>query len=350
MDKQVKNRIESYIKGLSDEEERSEMESLFMSGETNNILRNSIEKDFDRFMNEVPEPDTNIDHLLGKIYHDIKEKEIKEEHRPFQKILRIYMKVAALLLIPLIVAGGILFLNKLSGTTGTNETVNNTVYAPWGSRVSFALPDGSTGMLNSGSSISYSLPFKNDRQLNLTGEGWFEVEKDDEHPFIINALNSSIKALGTSFNISAYPEENYLEIILTSGKVEFQNEENPEKILILPSERLVLRNGQVSKSIIDTSKYNAWTEGKLVFRGDSMGEVARRIARWYNVDIELADKQLESYSFRGTFQDDKIEDILTFLAMTSPIDFEIIPSEMLPDGSFRKEKIIIYLLNGNQKE
>ncbi|MBN2862666.1 MAG: DUF4974 domain-containing protein, partial [Bacteroidales bacterium] len=82
----------------------------------------------------------------------------------------------------------------------------------------------------------------------------------------------------------------------------------------------------------------------LVFRGDSMGEVARRIARWYNVDIELADKQLESYSFRGTFQDDKIEDILTFLAMTSPINYKIIPGEMLPDGTFRKEKIIINLL------
>ena len=75
-----------------------------------------------------------------------------------------------------------------------------------------------------------------------------------------------------------------------------------------------------------------------------MGEVARRIARWYNVDIELVDQQLESYSFRGTFQDDKIEDILKFLAMTSPISYEIIPGEMLPDSTFQKQKIIIRML------
>ena len=336
--------IERYINGLSTGDERNNVESLFLNGETNTVLHDSLEKDFNKFVKEEFEPDKNINQLLDKICHRIREKEMVEKHKPLNKILRIYMKAAAILLIPLIIAGGLLYIFKATGISGDTEITSSTVYAPLGARISFTLPDGTIGMLNSGSSIRYSLPFKNDRKLNLTGEAWFEVKRDDEHPFIINALNSSIRVLGTSFNLSAYPEENYLEIILTSGKVEFQNEEHPQKILILPSERLVLRNGNVSKSRIDTSKYNAWTEGKLVFRGDSMGEVARRIARWYNVDIELADKQLESYSFRGTFQDDKIEDILTFLAMTSPINFTIIPGEMLPDGTFRKEKIIINLL------
>ncbi len=344
LEKETKTKIEKFIRGISDEKERSEMESLFLNGETNSFLRSSLEKDFNKIMEEVPDHRKLDGNLLGNIYQIIKNNEFGESQKPVRKILRFYMKAAAVMLIPLIIAGGLLYLNKRNAAPAVAESVSSTIYAPLGSRISFTLPDGTTGMLNSGSTISYSFPFNNDRQIELSGEGWFEVKYDAEHPFIINALNSTIKVLGTSFNLSAYPDEKYLEIILTHGEVEFFNKDSEEKIRLMPSERLILRNGNLSKSVIDTSKYNAWTEGKLVFRGDSMGEVARRIARWYNVDIELVDQQLESYSFRGTFQDDKIEDILKFLAMTSPISYEIIPGEMLPDSTFQKQKIIIRML------
>lgn len=341
MGKETKTKIDKYIAGLSDEKEISEIEMLFLNGETNSLLRSSLEKDFNKIIEEVPDKERIISDLTGNIYQRIKKNEFTESQKPVRRILKLYMKTAAVLLIPLIIAGGLLYIYKSPGKVAAAESVSSTIYAPLGSRISFTLPDGTTGMLNSGSSISYSFPFKNERQIEFSGEGWFEVKKDSEHPFVINALNSSIRVLGTSFNLSAYPDEGYLEIVLSSGEVEFSNNDSKEKILLMPSERLILMNGKLSKSVIDTSRYNAWTEGKLVFRGDPMGEVARRIARWYNVDIELAGSQLESYSFRGTFQDDKIEDILKFLAMTSPIEFEIIPGRMLSDGTFQKEKIII---------
>jgi ferric-dicitrate binding protein FerR (iron transport regulator) len=74
-----------------------------------------------------------------------------------------------------------------------------------------------------------------------------------------------------------------------------------------------------------------------------MADVVRRIERWYNVKIELADHELEKYSFRATFQDDSLEDVLRFLSMTSPISYVITPREMLQDGTFKKEKVTIYL-------
>jgi ferric-dicitrate binding protein FerR (iron transport regulator) len=106
---------------------------------------------------------------------------------------------------------------------------------------------------------------------------------------------------------------------------------------------LVFQNGNISKSVTDPAKYNAWTEGKLVFRGDPMAEVARRIERWYNVKIELGDKELEKYTFRATFQDDTLEDVLRFLSLTSPIRYSITPRELMQDGTYRKEKVTIYL-------
>jgi transmembrane sensor len=340
------NKFEQYTQGASDEVEILEIESLFLNGETNQNLRHALEEDFNKIIMENPDQNVYVDHILDKIHRRISENEMTIKQKPINRIIRIYSRVAAVLLIPLIVSMIILHIQKGAYSTAKSERVNSTIYAPLGSRISFTLPDGTTGMLNSGSSISYSTPFNNDRRLTLSGEGWFEVKHDEEHPFIINALNTSVKALGTSFNLSAYKEENYVEIVLNSGKIQFIDKRSNEAILILPNERLILKDGKIEKTVIDTSKYNGWTKGKLIFRGDLMDEVARRIMRWYNVDIVLADKELENYSFRGIFEDDKIEDILTFLTMTSPISYEIIPRSMNQDGTIIKEKIIISLLKG----
>jgi ferric-dicitrate binding protein FerR (iron transport regulator) len=127
--------------------------------------------------------------------------------------------------------------------------------------------------------------------------------------------------------------------------LEFKNNKNEEKVIMRPLERLVFHNGNISKSITDPSKYNAWTEGKLVFRGDLMAEVGRRLERWYNVNVVIADKELEKYSFRATFEDDKIEEVLRFLSMTSPIRYSISPRKILSNGTYDKEKVTIYLKN-----
>ena len=221
--------------------------------------------------------------------------------------------------------------------------VGSAIYAPMGARVSFNLPDGTTGMLNSGSRLSYCLPFANKRRVKLEGEAWFEVNHDEKHPFEISTGNSILKVLGTKFNVNAYPVENYVEVVLQDGEVEFSENNSSEIVTMLPSERLVFENGNINKSFTDPLKYNAWTEGKLVFRGDPMAEVARRIERWYNVKVNLADKELEKYSFRAIFLDDKLEDVLRFLSMTSPIRYSIAPRELMPDGTYRKQEVTFYL-------
>lgn len=253
------------------------------------------------------------------------------------------MRVAAVMLLPLIVAGGLTY-SYLSHKypTGIEKEVISVIYAPLGSRVSFNLPDGTAGMLNSGSQLTYSIPFTNNRNVKLEGEAWFEVERDKDHPFKISAGNSIVKVLGTSFNMSAYPNENYIEVVLQDGEVEFLDDKGIERVSLLPSERLVLHNGEIKKSVTDPAKYSAWKEGMLVFRGDPMAEVARRIERWYNIKINIADKELEKYSFRGTFEDDKLEDVLRFLTMTSPIAYKVTPSKLMPDGTFKKEEVTIY--------
>ncbi len=336
--------IERFIEGKADEIEKARVESLFLTGEDNYTLRYSLEKDWDIMLRDTSSSEVNLSHLLDRVHHIIWKNEILKRQKPLQKFLRIYMKAAAILLLPALLAGGLVYsyLGNYSKTTDDRQ-VSSSIYAPLGSRVSFNLPDGTTGMLNSGSNLSYSLPFNNNRRIRIEGEAWFEVSRDENHPFEISTGNSTVKVLGTSFNLSAYPAENYVEVVLKQGKVEFQGNKSSEKVTIHPSERLVFQNGDISKSLTDPAKYNAWTEGKLVFRGDPMAEVARRIERWYNVKVVLVDKELEKYSFRATFEDDKLEEVFRLLSMTSPIRYKITERKLLPDGTYEKEKVTIYL-------
>ncbi len=339
--KDVFDIIRKYITGETNDNERKCIESIFSDGEDNHYLRNRLYEDWESMIKSGRQTDADLNKILDQIHHAIRKNE-SIKRRPLKRVMQLYMKVAAILLLPLLIAGGIL-LNKGSGKNQTDikEKSRYTIYAPMGSRVSFSLSDGTTGVLNSGSRLSYSLPFSNERNIDLEGEAWFNVAKDEKHPFEISAGGSRIRVLGTSFNLSAYPAENYVEIVLQEGSVEFSSSKN-QKIMMGPSERLVFQDGEVKKSIADPEKYNAWVQGRLVFREDPMAEVARRIERWYNIKVVLADKELEKYSFRGTFVDDTFEDVLKFLAMTSPITYKISPRTMMPDGTYTKGTVTIY--------
>jgi ferric-dicitrate binding protein FerR (iron transport regulator) len=341
---ELKGKIERYISGLADDKETDSVQSLFSDGENNIYLRHRLEEDWNVLMKSDEITEVKLKHLLDRIHHIIRKNEIREQQKPYRKILRIYMKFAAIILVPLLVAAGFSynFLGNRS-KSATALSASSTIYAPMGARVSFKLPDGTTGMLNSGSHLTYSLPFITKREVSLEGEGWFEVFHDENHPFNISTGISTVKVLGTSFNMSAYPSEDYVEVVLQKGKVEFLDKKSDKRVTMLPSERLVFQDGNISKSVTDAEKFRAWTQGKLVFRGDLMAEVARRIERWYNVKIVLADKELEKYSFRATFEDDKIEDVLRLLSMTSPLRYEISPGKLMPDGTYNKEKVTIYL-------
>lgn len=337
-------KIDTYIRGLADESERDQVESLFFNGEDNQYLRKSLEKDWDDFLRDSVTSGVKLDHLLDRVHHIIQKKENLKRQKPLQKLFRVYMKAAGFLLLPLILMGTLLYIyTDKSDKAEADRQAFSTIYAPFGARVAFTLPDSTTGMLNSGSKLTYSLPFNNKRHIVMEGEGWFEVKRDEKHPFEINAGSSTVRVHGTSFNLSAYPSEDYVEVVLEHGKVEFKNIESDKKMMVFPSERLVFQDGNVSKSVSDPEKYNAWTEGNLVFRGDPMAEVARRIERWYNVKVVLGDRELEKYSFRATFQDDKLEDVLRFLSLTSPIRYIITPRKLLDDRTFEKEIITIYL-------
>ena len=336
-------RIERYISGKADTNDVVIVESLFAHGQGNFDLRNHIEKEWESDHQNATPSEQDLNRMLDHVHHMIRSKENQKRKLFVHRLTHIYSKVAAILLLPLIIAGGIAFnyLGKLSNTA-IEQSVSSVIHAPMGARVSFNLPDGTVGWLNSGSSLTYSLPFNDNRKITLDGEAWFDVVHNEKSPFEVSAGNSKVKVLGTSFNVSAYREAKYIEVVLQQGKVEFYPGNLSQKITMTPSQKVVFNDGKIDLSTTDPSKYKAWTDGKLVFRGDNMTEVAGRIERWYNVKVILADKDLEKFSFRATFEDDSLEEVLRLLGLTSPIGYKIAPRVMKSDGTFEKVIVTLY--------
>lgn len=336
-------KLERYRKGHSNELETQYIYSLFSGNEENVEFKKYIFSEWKDCVKNCKEENHNIAYLLDRIHHKIHFDESKKKKTVVRRIYHWYSVLAAVFLIPLLIASVIWFAERTQEEILVVENpVTSTLFAPLGSRIKFSLPDGTKGWLNSGSSLEYNIPFSNNRQISILGEAWFDVAHDDTHPFEINAGDSKIKVLGTKFNLNAYPEDNYVEVVLEEGKVEFSVGGLSSSIEMKPDERLVFSDGVVNIGVADASKYAAWKEGKLVFRGDPMDEVARRIERWYNVQVELVDKDLEKDVIRGTFEDDSLKEVLQFLCMTSPISYRIVEREILDDGTFQKKKVLLY--------
>ena len=318
-------------------------------------LKYIISEHWDEIELKSPDYDLNADGILDELHHLIHLDSYKKAlNLPFyRKAYQQISKIAAVLLLPVLIISSWCFFTDGQFFTKDEKAIYAEIYSPLAARTRFELPDGTTGWLNSGSTLKFPVIFKGaQRKVELSGEGFFDVVKDPKRPFIVKAFDMDIKALGTTFNVLAYPDGETCEITLESGKVVIEKIREcgePLKLAELqPDHQLVIsqRTGIIDTKEVVTEKYTSWKEGKLIIRNDPMYEVVKRIGRWYNVEIDLKDKELESYRYRATFENETFSEVLKLLELTSPINYVEQKREMLPDGTFTKKKITFFLKPG----
>lgn len=297
-----------------------------------------LKTDFNQSLENIPEETKNLHHVLHEIHHQIRLKQSEKEKKTVYRIFRAASKAAAILFIPLLAVT--LYLQRHNPKSDLNSVMLQIV-APEGARINFKLPDGTAGTLNGGTRLDYASEFEKNRHVKLTGEAWFDVAKDKQHPFTVEANENKITVAGTRFSISAWPADKTTELVLEEGMVLFESDALSTSMEVTPRQRVVEENGKVERTTVDPEKYTAWRQGKLVFRNDSMEELARRISRWYNVDVEIRGEGLDKYLFRGVFEDDPLEEVLRLLKMTSPIDYKVIDRQSGKDGSFSRKHVIL---------
>ncbi len=212
----------------------------------------------------------------------------------------------------------------------TAESANNelcTISVPKGNKSEVFLPDGSKIWLNNSSKLVYPKKFNNaERIVILTGEAYFEIAHNSKVPFIVQTSDIHIRVLGTKFNVSAYPNDKFIETTLISGKVNVQSIENPEiESAISPGESLTFDkvNNHMTKSQVSTEFFTYWMKGEFVFKDEKFETLAKRIERIYNVEIIFEDPSLKEKTYTGDFKvDDNIYTILEIFRRSTVVPIE----------------------------
>lgn len=262
--------------------------------------------------------------------------------------IQILYRIAAVLFVPLLITSLWLAFGRTGGTVDPENT-DRQVIAPFGSLISFNLPDGTKVWLNTGSTLTYPEKFdEQSRTVLLSGEAYFEVHSDEQHPFYVKAKDLTVKATGTRFNVMAYDDCSTPSVALVEGKVAVMADANSDRrqqtAVLRPDQQLRYERsaGRFQIATGDSYKYIAWKDGKLVFRDDPLSEVARRISLQYNVDIIISDEVIRSYRYRATFENEPLSELLRLLKLSAPIDYSEETPVMNQDGSYGKRRIRIF--------
>jgi hypothetical protein len=237
-------------------------------------------------------------------------------------------RIAAVLTIPLLAftIWTLFFQNdkKAPVEMAQNEITWQEIQSPVGMRSHVVLPDGSNLWLNAGSEVKYSIPFtRENREVELSGEAFIDVVKNEKSPFIVKSESISVEVLGTQFNVNAYPETEQVQVALKEGKVKFRfaGDEGTIKYCELqPNDLLEFdkKDKTVSTENTNIEKYIAWHQNKMILDDTPMTELAGLLERWYGVEVVIADEKIKRYRFTTTFDNEPLHRVLELLEISSP--------------------------------
>ena len=213
----------------------------------------------------------------------------------------------------------------------------NEIVVPYGSKSKVILPDSSTVWLNAGAQLKYPVNFNdNQRHVYLQGEGFFEVIKDSQHPFIVYSNGMNITVLGTKFNVMANADDQIIETTLVEGAVKIQWLKNEtvrqNNISLKPGQKLTLRkeNEQYEfQGIQEAGLSIAWMENKLVFSKERFGDAKIKLERWYGVTVEVKDPDILNYQITGTFENQTLEQAMEALSLAVSCKFKIDKNQVI---------------------
>ena len=202
-------------------------------------------------------------------------------------------------------------------------------YAAMGTREEVVLPDGSKVWLNAGTLLVYPSSFISEsRNVYIAGEGFFEVSKDKEHPFIVTTNHLELEVLGTTFNISAYPDNNQIMATLETGRLQVKVNKQPEKYFLEPNDQLIYTpsTGIVQQHKVNAVSHSDWRMGGLFFGNVPFNDVLHTLERVYGVKFHVRTSIYQNQSLRVHFnRNESLEQVLQIIKILVPgIEYEIV--------------------------
>ena len=203
----------------------------------------------------------------------------------------------------------------------------NTLKVPTGGFYQLELSDGTRVWLNAESELRFPVQFgTGEREVYLKGEAYFDVRKDVARRFIVHLKESNVTVLGTSFNIKAYGDEDYIYTTLVEGKVRFTSEKEHEEVTLRPGMQSVLnlKSGKTELKEVEVEQFTAWRQGRFVFPSTTLGDLMCQLKRWYDIDVVYLSPEAKGYEFRGAINRDMdLKNVLAIVEKTSNVVFDI---------------------------
>lgn len=362
---------ELLLRDLTGDTSPAEHKELLHIVETNEEFRKEYNL-FRDYWEKKDFPQTNIHQLLEKVKDKIREQE--EESGSYSafsaasprkkfRFLYSWRSIAAVFIVLISALGLYRFLSSQPSApvSQNNWQEKHTVK---GTRSRLTLADGTHITLNADSRLKYPDTFDGKtREVYLTGEAFFDVQKDAEHPFIIHTDKIHIKVLGTEFNVRCYPNDPAMETTLLRGSIEVTFTDRPaDRIIMKPKDKLIIGTSAPKKEspVLDSiqlkpdhpdhkiapvtvptnTQYSltgltyfkehdstivetSWVDDKLVFRNEEFLSLARKMERWYGLTIHFDNKALETYRFTGLFRRESISEALFALQLTENFKYKI---------------------------
>ena len=283
------------------------------------------------------------------------EESLPEEKRGFIHSIfrRKGVAILSIAVFLVLATGTIYFFSKKKTTEAIASEAISSVATKNGNRTKIVLPDGSQVWLNAGSNLDYNNSNFNKglREVSLNGEAYFDVVKNTEKPFIIHTKKMDIKVLGTSFNVRSYSDEKFAEAALIKGTIEVTLKDRDQKIILKPNEKISVANddpkteakpekailvkstpAHIPQIVVKEIKPNptsniigeiAWTQNKLYFEDETLEDIGHLIERWFGKKVTIANESLKSVHYTGNFENETMEDVLSYLKLSKTFNFRI---------------------------
>ena len=364
------NLVAKKLSGEASDEELRELENL-LKGKPE--LHYSLQTISDLWEQDIPQSKEFADEAFKKHIERMKASNIDfqptlftTDHKEKNKKLHLKRKkILMLLSFPFVLlCVAVFFIINFFGkpgpavTDGLDRNSVSQISTRNGSKSNVVLPDGTVVKLNAGSKLTYDKDYGNTiREVNLTGEAFFDVVKNKDKPFIIHTKKIDIKVLGTAFNVKSYPNEPVTETSLVRGSIEVTFKDRPaEKVVLKPNEKLIVADNdndaspaasarmqtakQSVEPIVQVSHLNytkkdstiietAWIQNKLVFRDEPFRGLALQMERWYSVSIHFDDPVKKELQFTGVFENESIQQALDALKLSGKFNYTIKGDEVI---------------------
>lgn len=328
-----------YAAGIANQEEKEKVEKLIIDSDVISSELDTVREALSLRKKILEMESYDIPAGYEEVRHIIK------KTNPIKRFVTQLSRAAAILALPLLITS--LTFGYLAFHKTPEEIVYVEVVSAPGLVSRFELPDKSKVWLNSNATLRYPVKFNQSiREVQLDGEGYFEVQSDKEHPFYVTtASGMQVMAYGTQFNINT--EGEITETTLAEGKVAIFHHENLLKELNQGQQMSFNKEtNQFGIKEVNINEKLAWKDGKIIFRNAPLDEVFKQLSKRYNVDIMLHDEHNQSsrYLSRVTFRDETIQQIFSYLEIAAPIKWKIYTPMKNNDSTLTKQRIEVWLM------